>query len=75
MVNKLIWAYTLLQARKNYLQNVCKSKRGQAVLEYAIVFFIAGLGMAVSVSSLQTKLEMSLVNQMDILRQAGQRLF
>ena len=75
MVNKIIEAYSFLQARKARLLNVCENKKAQAAMEYALIFFIAGMGMAASVSLLQTKMEWSLVNQMNMLKQAGEKLF
>ena len=38
-------------------------KNGQAVMEYAIIFFIAGLGLAATLSMLQSKIDISLARQ------------
>lgn len=73
--NKIIEKYSLLQTKAYYAKESCKKKDGQAVMEYAIIFFIAGMGMAVSLSYLQTNIEASIYRQGEQLIHAGKTLF
>lgn len=52
----------------------CADKKGQAVMEYAIIFFIAGLGMAATFSMLQSQINVSLYYQAEKLIWAGTKL-
>ena len=73
--NKIIEKYSWLQTKAYYAKESCKKKDGQAVMEYAIIFFIAGMGMAVSLSYLQTNIEASIYRQGEQLVNAGKTLF
>ena len=73
--DKIIEQYSLFQTKAYYAKESCKDKKGQAVMEYAIIFFIAGMGMAVSLSYLQTNIEASIYRQGQQLIDAGKNLF
>jgi len=75
LTDKAIEGFAFLQVRQQQAKDFCKSKKGQAVMEYAIIFFIAGMGMAASLSLLQSKIEVSLVRQAQNLVIAGNKLF
>ena len=73
--DKFSQSYVSLQYHKYQLASAIHSKDGQAVMEYALIFFIAGLGMAASLSMIQSNIEASLYNQLKNLEIAGKTLF
>ena len=75
MKEKLINGYAWLQTRSFCLREAAKRKDGQAVMEYAIIFFIAGLGTALVLSKFQSNAEISLIRQSRQLELAGKNLF
>ena len=75
MKEKLINGFAWLQTKHFCLREAAKRKDGQAVLEYAIIFFVAGLGTAIVLSKFQTNAEISLNRQAQQLTLAGKSLF
>lgn len=75
MTSKLVAGYSRLQTLPYWLKSLKKDKKGQAVMEYGVIFVVAGMGLALSLSLIQDRIAVALMNQLQQLIYCGKNFF